>query len=222
MRGQTNKHVRGHADRPRPLTTDGRRPQPPVWPTLRFLVVTYPADDDGPGPSGVAFCGGKEVNAVCNDISALNDPLAQELLGSPVAARLAYNGLDGLPRVVPVGFLWTGGRLVICTATTAPKVRALRARPEVAITIDRQGPPAQALFVRGRTDIDIVEGVPDEYIAASRKSGEGPDADEFERQVRKVYPAMARLSVEPTWARLYDFGTGRLPGFLQDLVGLAG
>jgi hypothetical protein len=156
---------------------------------------------------------------VSNNITDLSDPLAQELLGSALKARLAYNGLDGLPRVVPVGFWWTGSRVVICTATTAPKVRALRARPEVAITIDRQDPPAQALFVRGRTDIDVVEGVPDEYIAASRKSREGPDAEAFERHVRSVYPAMARLSVAPTWARVYDFDAGRVPGFLQDLVG---
>lgn len=153
-----------------------------------------------------------------NEITALSDPLAQELLGSALAARLAYIGLDGLPRVVPVGFLWSGARVVICTATTAPKVRALRARPDVAITIDRQGPPAQALSVRGRTDIDVVEGVPDEYIAASRKSRTGSDAEAFERHVRGFYPAMARLSVEPTWARVYDFGAGRLPGFLQDLA----
>lgn len=153
-----------------------------------------------------------------SDITALSDPLAQELLHSPLAARLAYLGRDGLPRVVPVAFLWTGTRVVICTATTAPKVKALRERPQVAITIDRQGPPAQALFVRGRTDIDVVEGVPDEYIAASRKSHEGPDAEAIERHVRGVYPAMARLSVEPIWARVYDFGTSRVPGFLQDLM----
>ena len=153
-----------------------------------------------------------------SDVAALTDPLGLELLDSALPARIAYNGLDGLPRVVPVAFLWTGAQIIICTATTAPKVRALRSRPEVAITIDRPGPPAQALFVRGRTQIDIVQGVPDEYIAASRKARHGTDADAFERNVRGVYPAMARLSVTPDWARVFDFGSGRVPGFLQDLV----
>jgi hypothetical protein len=156
---------------------------------------------------------------VTSDITALSDPLAQELLAAALPARIAYNGLDGLPRVVPVGFLWTGTRLVICTATTAPKVKALRSRPDVAITIDRDGPPAQALSIRGRVHIDVVEGVPDEYLAASRKTLTGAAAEAFERNVRDVYPAMARLSVEPTWARVYDFGAGRVPRFLQDLAG---
>jgi nitroimidazol reductase NimA-like FMN-containing flavoprotein (pyridoxamine 5'-phosphate oxidase superfamily) len=47
-------------------------------------------------------------------------------------ARLAYTGQDGLPRVVPVGFLWSDERIVICTAATAPKLRALSSRPELA------------------------------------------------------------------------------------------
>jgi hypothetical protein len=86
----------------------------------------------------------------------------------------------------------------------------------VAITIDTD--EAKVLSVRGRTHIDIVEGVPDEYLAASKKSMQGADAEEFERRVRNTYPAMARLSVEPTWARVYDFGAGRVPEFLRALT----
>jgi hypothetical protein len=41
---------------------------------------------------------------------------------------------------------------------------------------------------------------------------------EFERNMRSVYKQMVRISIEPQWARLYDFGAGRLPGFLPDLV----
>jgi hypothetical protein len=29
---------------------------------------------------------------------------------------------------------------------------------------------------------------------------------------------MVRISIEPLWARFYDFGTGRLPTFLADLL----
>jgi hypothetical protein len=32
---------------------------------------------------------------------------------------------------------------------------------------------------------------------------------------------MARISIEPRWARFYDFGAGRLPAFLSELVGEA-
>ena len=49
---------------------------------------------------------------------------ARELLASTSAAHLAYIGKDGAPRVVPVGFYWTGDRFVISTATTSPKVTA--------------------------------------------------------------------------------------------------
>ena len=54
---------------------------------------------------------------------------AQELLHSPSPARLAYNGPDGLPRVSPVGFLWNGEQIVVCSATThARSVRSPAAR----------------------------------------------------------------------------------------------
>ncbi|MDT5054594.1 MAG: hypothetical protein QOF66_2960, partial [Mycobacterium sp.] len=29
---------------------------------------------------------------------------------------------------------------------------------------------------------------------------------------------MVRISIEPQWARFYDFGAGRLPDFLANLV----
>jgi hypothetical protein len=48
-----------------------------------------------------------------NVIRIMNDPLAQELLNSPIPARLAYTGLDGYPRVVPVGFHWNGAQFII-------------------------------------------------------------------------------------------------------------
>jgi len=50
----------------------------------------------------------------------LNDPLAQELLHSNIPARLAYIGLDGFPRAIPIGFLWTGTHFVSGTAPKSP------------------------------------------------------------------------------------------------------
>ena len=145
---------------------------------------------------------------------------AAELLESAPLARLAYNGRDGLPRVIPIGFHWDGEHIVICTATTAPKVRALSSRPQVAVTIDVGDTPSEAksLLVRGTATVEIVDGVPDEYLAASRKSLDREQAEMFERQVRSMYPQMARISIEPQWARFYDFGAGRLPRFLSKLA----
>ena len=68
--------------------------------------------------------------------AVMNDPLAQELLGSAIPARMAYNGTDGYPRAIPIGFFWKDGRIVMCTASNAYKVKALAANPKVALTID--------------------------------------------------------------------------------------
>ena len=149
----------------------------------------------------------------------LGHPDAQKLLSGSIA-RLAYNGDDGFPRVIPIGFYWTGERIVVCTATTSPKVRALSSRPNVALTIDTGAAPeeAKALLVRGLATMETVDGVPDEYVAAATKSFEETELAEFERNVRSVYKQMVRISIEPQWARFYDFGTGRLPAFLANLV----
>jgi nitroimidazol reductase NimA-like FMN-containing flavoprotein (pyridoxamine 5'-phosphate oxidase superfamily) len=146
-------------------------------------------------------------------------PDAQKLLSGSLA-RLADNGHDGFPRVIPIGFYWTGERIVVCTAPTSPKVRALSSRPEVALTIDTGTTPeeAKALLVRGLATMETVDAVPDEYMTAATKSFEESELAELERNVRSLYKQMARISIEPQWARFYDFGAGRLPAFLANLV----
>lgn len=151
-------------------------------------------------------------------IADLQEPGALELLHSPDPARLAYTGPDGYPRVIPIGFLWNGSSVVICTAATAPKVSALAKQPHVALTIDTMGPPARELLLRGTATIEIVDGVAPEYLAAAAKSTQGDELAAFEAAVRGLYKEMARISITPTWARFYDFGAGRLPTFLRRLM----
>jgi hypothetical protein len=150
----------------------------------------------------------------------LQNPGAQELLRSGSLARLAYTGPDGFPRVIPIGFFWNGDRIVVCTATTSPKVPALAARPEVAVTIDSGSTPAtaKALLVRGLVTLETIDGVPEEYIAASTKTLPASQQKEFEQAVQSMYKQMVRISIEPRWARFYDFGAGRLPAFLANLA----
>ena len=145
---------------------------------------------------------------------------AQELLASTSAAHLAYIGKDEAPRVVPVGFFWTGSQFVISTATTSPKVKALSARPAVALAIDAGDTPdqARALSIRGRASVEIVDGVVEEYLAAARQAMDAEAVAEFERNVRGMYDQMARIAITPHWVRYYDFGAGRMPRFLQDLA----
>ncbi len=145
---------------------------------------------------------------------------AKELLASTSAAHLAYIAKDRTPRVIPVGFFWTGEEFVISTATTAPKVAALSARPEVALAIDSGDTPggARSLSIRGQARVEIVDGVVEEYLAAARKSMDAEAAAEFEQQCRKMYDQMARIAITPRWVRYYDFGAGRMPRFLQELA----
>lgn len=134
--------------------------------------------------------------------------------------RLVSCGRDGLPRVIPIGFLWKEEKLVVCTAPSAPKVAALKERPNVAATIDtgNTSTTAKQLLVRGIAAIEIVDGVAPEYIEASAKTLSGPDLEEFEAQVRGVFEQQARISITPEWARFYDFGAGKLPPFLRRLA----
>jgi hypothetical protein len=53
-------------------------------------------------------------------VQVLNDPIAQELIQSPIPARMAYTGVDGFPRVIPIGFHWDGAQFIVCTV---PSVR---------------------------------------------------------------------------------------------------
>lgn len=117
-------------------------------------------------------------------IEVLNSKSAQDLLHSPLLMRLAYLGPDSYPRAIPIGYVWDGRSFIVCTAEAAPKVQALRSNPRVALTIDTETQPPHILLVRGRASVEIVEGVPPEYLDASRK-WIGPDQwDAFERQVR--------------------------------------
>jgi hypothetical protein len=65
--------------------------------------------------------------------------------------------------------------------------------------------------------IDIVDGVPEEYLAAAAKGIPADQNGQFEAQVRSAYEQMARISVEPRWARYYDYTAGRVPEFLHKL-----
>ncbi len=137
----------------------------------------------------------------------LNDPLAQELIHSNIPARVAYTGLDGFPRAIPIGFYWNGTQFILATSPKAPKVRALSVNPKVALTIDTVSFPPHVLMVRGTTSIEIVDGVPWEYLEASKKSITPDIWQGFEKQVRATYKQMAKISITPEWAKVFDFVT---------------
>src|SRR3954454_23784773 len=95
-----------------------------------------------------------------NEIAeVLNRPLSQELLARDLT-RLAYVAKDGTPRSIPIAFTWNGSEIVMCTTKDAPKLRALRRNPAIALTIDTEVHPPKILLIRGQAELDVVEGIP--------------------------------------------------------------
>lgn len=145
------------------------------------------------------------------DLSLLQHPVAQQLLQSRLPARLAYVARDGTPRVVPMQFHWTGEEVVLSCWPDDPKVAALRAHPQVALTIDTSEPPFNVLQIRGMAAVAIVAGVSPEMAAAAiRYMGEEAGRAWIE-QAARLSPQTARIAVRPTWVDVLDFET-RLPG----------
>jgi pimeloyl-ACP methyl ester carboxylesterase len=84
------------------------------------------------------------------DVGLLQTRTAQDLLASTELARVAYVAKDGSPRVFPMLFHWTGDELVLCTFAGARKINAIRARPDIAVTIDAATTPPRVLLLRGK------------------------------------------------------------------------
>ncbi|MFC9976693.1 pyridoxamine 5-phosphate oxidase [Spirillospora sp. NPDC127200] len=134
--------------------------------------------------------------------------------------RLAYVAKDGTPpRNIPIIFAWNGSEIVMCTPKNAPKLRALKANPMVALTIDTEVHPPKILLIRGRAGLDHVDGIPDEYLQATSTYEMSPEQRvEWEAEVRSLYhDGMVRIVVTPTWAKLIDFET-TLPSPVEELI----
>ena len=153
--------------------------------------------------------------------AVLAQPIAQELLTGPHLARFAYTGLDGAPRVVPIGFLWNGRDLDLWTVPGSAKVAALAADPRVAVTIDTSGMPPRVLLVRGTVTLTTIDGVPDGYVEAAPKAVPADQLAQWEAGVRALYDQMVQVRVTPSWVKLLDFET-TIPQAVQDLVDAKG
>jgi hypothetical protein len=151
------------------------------------------------------------------DVRLLETEVAQQLLASRIPARLAYVAVDGTPRVVATWFHWTGDILSMPTFLAAPhlhrpvgRLRALRANPDVAVTIDTETWPPKVLTIRGRVEIHEVDGVAAEYAASARRYL-GDDAGQgYLAQIGQPGTRMARIDLRPAWVGVLDFDS-RLP-----------
>ena len=153
-----------------------------------------------------------------NEIAdVLNRPYSQELLARDIT-RLAYVATDGSPRSIPIGFTWNGTEIVMCTTNNAPKLHALRANPTVALTIDTEVHPPKMLLIRGQAELDVVDGIPDEYLQMNGSYQMTPEQRvEWEAEVRSLYDSMVRIVITPTWVKLIDFEQ-TLPSAVEELI----
>ncbi len=142
-------------------------------------------------------------------LSLLNDPIAQELLFAPIPAHLSYVWTDGSPRVVPIGFTWTGKELVTGTPHNAPKLKALKDGAKVAVTIDSYTPPFRVLYIRGIARVSPYDGIVPEWAMAgeriSGKEGHKAFAELVDGMLKAGVIKFFRLAVQPTWVGILDF-----------------
>jgi hypothetical protein len=151
-------------------------------------------------------------------LELLETDTAQRLLASTLPARIAYTALDGKPRALPIWFTWTGDELVMASFAGAAKARALRAHPEMAITIDTEAFPAEVLLLRGPATVTDVDGFVAEYVRTLRRYMGEEQATGFLAQFDDSATKMHRIAVRPEWVGLLDFKT-RLPGVMGGIQG---
>jgi hypothetical protein len=148
------------------------------------------------------------------DLSLLDDPVAQQLLQSTIPARLAYNWVDGTPRLTPINFHWNGKEIVMGTPPDAPKMKALRDGTNVALSIDSDTFPYKVLLVRGVVRTDVVEGVAPEYESMIQRVLGDEGGEQWLNYMRPITPRMVRIFVEPRWVGILDFET-RFPSAIE-------
>ena len=66
-------------------------------------------------------------------------------------------------------FHWTGSEIVLSSWPDDPKVAALQAHPQVALTLDTTESPFRVLQIRGTAAVTIVAGVSPEMVAAATR-----------------------------------------------------
>ena len=141
----------------------------------------------------------------------VDDPIVAELVEGPHLARVAYIGLDGCPRVVPIWFTVIAREILMITGPRAAKIPALEANPAVALTIDDANVPPKVLLVEGEASLEHVEGMAPEYeVLARRYLGSGADAYLSQLTIKR----QVRIRIRPLRWRVFDFVT-RFPRSLS-------
>jgi hypothetical protein len=155
-------------------------------------------------------------------VRLLDTDLARELLQAAIPVRMAYVAHDGTPRIIASWFHWDGTEIVSATYIAGPaigirhpaaRIAALRANPRVALSIDTEAFPPQALSMRGHAEITEVDGLVPEYVASARRYLGEEAAAGMVASMDQPGTRQARISVRPDWVSLIDF-VSRKPSVL--------
>ena len=133
-----------------------------------------------------------------------DDPIIEKLLQGAFLARLAYIGLDGRPKVVPIWYAYIDGEFIMVTGPKADKVPAIEANGAVALTVDSDQPPYSVLLVDGDATVEKTEGMADEYPAIVERYLAGA-AEQYLAGMRKRVREQRRIRVVPRSWRVLDF-----------------
>lgn len=130
------------------------------------------------------------------------DPAVNRRLDEAVVAWLTTVTPDGRPQSSPVWFLWHDGAFVVYSLADTPRVRNLRANPNVALNLDGDGEGGAVVTIEGTAVLDDagprstdIPAYQAKYL--SRITDYGWTAESFARD----YPL--RIVITPTRLRSY-------------------
>lgn len=81
------------------------------------------------------------------------DEKAREFLKTPRIARLATNGPDGYPHVIPLWFMLDGDDVVMVSERPLRKVKNLRENPKASVQVGGEPGDTAAYLIRGTVTI---------------------------------------------------------------------
>lgn len=121
------------------------------------------------------------------------DDLARDLLARPLLGFLAFTGLDGGPRAVPVWFVHDedAGEVRLATQARSYKARSLAEHPRAALTVATPSPPYRMAQVTGQITVEPLEG--DARLAFRRAMAVRYLGEQAGARYRDERPGEARL-----------------------------
>ena len=84
-------------------------------------------------------------------------------------------------------------------------MKAIRKQPRVALSIDSETTPYESLRVRGIAEIEVIDGIPAEYIECANRYYGDEKGQQWIDWVSNSTSQMARISVMPDWVEAHDF-----------------